>query len=276
MKTTKFPQPLKLLLIPALFIMIFTNCTKETEEEIAPEEHLQVTEDAKAVEIAPTESTEPKNDLLTTEPDNLVFPDNGNSNARISSYGPTDYVDFHDKMALTIIPDNARNTFTFWPYYIQKIGTGWVHVKENDGANYNEGFRSEYNHYHLTYQHFEPCFLSSGNFGKPSGSSCLNFDPTLQNRELFTHSGDHWIKVYVYDYENPSRKFDLLEIKVVKGPIQLWFKEASGGWKYWQSLGVGRWNLSNYCKNIKEVLISGQQDFSPIGIDDLKIKVPYY
>ncbi|MBX2841780.1 MAG: hypothetical protein KTR26_08405 [Flammeovirgaceae bacterium] len=274
MKTIKIPKHPKFLIFPLLLIFLFTNCAKEPEEEMTPEERL-ITADVKEITVAPTESNGPKTELMKIEPEHLVFPEDSNPNARISSYGTTDYVDFHDKMALTIIPDNARNTFTHWPYYIQKIGNGWIHVKENDGENYNEGFRSEYNHYHLVYEDFLPCFLPSGEFGKPSGSSCLNMDPTLQNRELFTHSGDHWIKVYVYDYENPSRNFDLLEIKVVNGPIQLWFKQASGGWKYWQSLGVGRWNLSNYCKDIKEVLISGQQGFSPIGIDDLKIKVPY-
>jgi hypothetical protein len=155
------------------------------------------------------------------------------------------------------------------------VGNAWIHVKENNDTNYDPGFRRDYRHYHLGYQNFEPCFQSDGNFGKPSGSSCLPFNPVLEPRTLATHYGNQWIKIYAYDYTNPSRVFDLLDIDVTRGPIQLWFKQASGGWFYWSSLATGRWDTSAYTQGITEVLIAGTGTQS-IGIGALQVTVPYY
>ncbi|MEM1137744.1 MAG: hypothetical protein AAGI07_18035 [Bacteroidota bacterium] len=257
-----------------LSILLFVNCTEKTDG-ILPivEDEGKLTDVIQIAEI-PELSEAPKTESDQETTKGLFFPEEDLSDARTAAYGTTNYVDFNDQMALSIIPDNAKNTFTYWPFYIQKVGNAWVHVKENNELKYREAFRSNYQHYHLGYENFEPCVDQNFNFKKPVGNNCINFDPTLEPRKLSTHYGDHWIKVYAYDYDSPSRVFDLLEIEVTKGPIQLWFKKSEGGWYNWSSLGVGRWNLSNYCIEITEVLISGI-DHSSVGFDDLKIKVPY-
>ena len=72
-----------------------------------------------------------------------------------------------------------------------------------------------------------------------------------------------------------KEKDEKVEINVRKGPIQLWFRKSSGKWYRWTNLGTGRWNLSSYCKDIKDVLIStGVGNPTIFEIDDLKITVP--
>ena len=265
-----------LFLLFPVFILLLSNCTNEEEVPPNEEEENIIHNDVILMAVNPEVAEKPNDGELENEIDDLYFPSEGLSNKRVSAYGVTDYVDFNDPMALTIIPNNAKNTFTYWPYYIQQVGNAWVHVKENNGTNYRPAFRSDYQHYHLGYEHFVPCNLggSIGDFGKPNGGNCMPFNPIYEHRVLSTHYGDHWIKIYAYDYDSPSRVFDLLEIEVVNGPIKLYFKKAGGGWYHWSSLGEGRWNLSNYCTGINQVLISGTSSAS-VSFDDLKIKVPY-
>jgi hypothetical protein len=249
-------------------VFFFTNCSKEAEQ-VTP----QTNENGQNI-TAPVSKAAP---VSKVEKENLAmqyFPKNARKSARTQSIGVTDYVDFNDQMALTILPDYAANTFALAPFYIQQVGTAWVHVKENDGMNYNPGFRSSYGHYHLSYQNFTPCFTGNGQFGKPSGNSCASINPVLEPRTLNTHYGNEWIKIYAYDYTHDSRVFDLLSIRVTNGPIQLWFKKQGGGWWHWSSLGTGTWNTSAYSTDITEVLISGTGSAS-IGFDDVRVNVPY-
>lgn len=261
----------------ALSATLLVSCSEESEE-LAPEK-LSDTQNEEIVHMAtaPLDVEAPASEEVYENTSNLRFPDNKSNpaNAKTNSYGVTDYVDFNDEMALTIIPDQAKNTFATSPFYIQKVGNAWIHVKENNGAGYNPAFVSNYNHYHLSYQNFTPCFTSDGQFGKPWGGSCLNINPVKEARRLDTHDGSQWIKFYAYDYDNPKRTFDLLGITVNNGPIQLWFKKKNGGWWKWSSLGTGTWNLSAYSTEITEVLISGTSS-SSIGFDNVKVKVPYY
>lgn len=258
-----------------LSTFLLTNCTDKTDE-LKPEVAQDRQSDALTISEFPISGEAPGEEQTEPSTEERFYPEAILSNGRTSAYGVTDYVDFNDKIGLLILPEYARNTFALSPYYIQNVGNAWIHVKENNETRYREAFRSNYGHYHLGYENFEPCIMSSGNFGKPSGSNCVNFDPTLEPRSLHTHAGDHWIKIYAYDYDSDSRIFDLLEIKVTNGPIQLWFKKSGGGWWYWNSLGNGKWNLSNYCTDITEVLISSTNNATSIGFDDLKVKVPYY
>lgn len=213
------------------------------------------------------------------ETEQRLFPKRENARtdaaAAISVAGTTDYVDFDDEMALTIIPDNAKNTFTYAPFYIQQVGTAWVHVKENNTGNYKPQFKSDYKHYHLSYQNFNPC-ITNGQYGKPtSGGGCVSFNPVKEPRKLNTHDGTQWIKIYAYDYDHSSRIFDLLGLRVTVGPLQLWFRKSNGTWYHWGSMGVGTWDISAYSTSITEVLIAGSGSTS-IGFDNVKVLVPYF
>ncbi|WKN29582.1 hypothetical protein PZB74_11465 [Porifericola rhodea] len=273
----KFFQPhYKSLLSLLLTIGIFAGCTKD-EEALVPE-MTDDTQDQKELQLeAPTLSLVPPSTKEVLEnADNLRFPEGKSSsdNARTSAIGVIDYVDFNDPAALSIIPDYASSTFATYPYYIQKVGNAWVHVKENNGAGYNPAFTSNYQHYHLSYQNFVPCITNGGQFGKPTGSGCASINPINEPRLVNSHHGTQWLKIYAYDYNSSQRTFDLLGIKVVNGPIQLWFKKKGGGWWRWSSLGVGTWNLSSYSTEITQVLISGTGSAS-FAFDNVKVKMPY-
>lgn len=282
MNTPSFCKKAIQLINIVVIAACLTNCApEETLEPSALSEQESLSENFEVLQsVTPPTLREEIiiNEALTKvkEQEERFYPKMELSNARTSAFGVSDYVDFNDQMALTILPDNAKNTFAVWPYYIQQVGNAWVHVKENNETRYNSNFRSNYQHYHLGYENFNPCFQSNGQFGKPSGSNCVNFNPIYEPRELHTHAGDHWIKIYAYDYNVDSRVFDLLQIKVLDKPIQLWFKKENGGWYYWSSLGKNTWNLSNYCKSITEVLISSADGISSVSIDNVKVKVPYY
>ncbi|MDF9798716.1 hypothetical protein OKW21_003979 [Catalinimonas alkaloidigena] len=263
-------------LLPAIFLSFIVSCSEDSKELVPDTAPDIQQEEVSRLATAPDITEAPASGEVREEIANLRFPESKkkSTNAKATAAGVTDYVDFNDQMALTIIPDNAQNTFTFWPFYIHKVGNAWIHVKENNGAGYNPAFTSNYNHYHLSYQNFNPCITGSGEFGKPSGNSCLNINPILEPRKLDTHHGSQWIKIYAYDYSSSQRTFDLLGIKVTNGPIQLWFKKKGGGWWKWSSLGTGTWNLSAYSTEITQVLIGGTSS-SSFGFDNVKVKVPY-
>jgi hypothetical protein len=251
-------------------VFFFTNCSKENEQ-VAPQTPNAPTDELAQAASKPMIMQSPvvKEDVVDLS--KLSFPKRASSGARTLA-GVTDYVDFDDQMALQIVPEQAKHTFATWPFYIQQVGNGWIHVKENDGAGYNANFRSQIGHYHLSYQNFVPC-VTNGTFGKPSGNNCLAINPVLEPRTLDTHVGNQWIKIYAYDYNNSQRVFDLLGLKVTNGPIQLWFKKQ-GVWYHWSSLGTNTWNTSAYSTGITEVLIAGTGTTS-IGIDNVKVNMPY-
>lgn len=260
-----------------LSLSLLLSCSEESKDMVPETNQDNPQEEMTKIAVAPDITEAPASEEVQEDISNLRFPESKkkSANARTTAAGVTDYVDFNDQMALTIVPDNAKNTFTFWPYYIQQVGNAWIHVKENNGSGYNTAFTSNYQHYHLSYQNFTPCFTSGGEFGKPSGNACVNFNPIQQPRTVNTHHGSQWIKIYAYDYDSPKRTFDLLGIKVTNGPIQLWFKKEGGGWWRWSSLGEGTWNLSAYSTEITEILIGGTSS-SSFGFDNVKVKVPYY
>lgn len=259
-----------LILLFAAVITLMASCKKDNKEIVAEPlsgEAIEITEAAAA--------GSPSVANVVEKIDSLLFPIQKASRAGTSPTGTTDFVDFNDSQALSIIPDHAASMFATSPFYIQQLGNAWVHVKENNNGNYKPAFKSNYGHYHLSYQNFTPCYKENGTFGKPIGGGCANMTPVNEPRKLETHNNYQWIKIYAYDYNNPARVFDLLRIKVTIGPIQLWFKKNNGGWYKWSSIGTGTWNLSAYSKGITEVLISSAHN-GPIGFDDVKIKMPSY
>ena len=255
-----------------LAISLLFSCKKVREETASAPQ--QVTDEEISIKSGPLTVESPAVDKNIEEAAPSLYPGKALANARIAS--TTDFVDFNDEMALTIIPDYAASTFATAPFYIQQVGSAWVHVKENNSGNYKAAFMSNYGHYHLSYQNFVPCITSNGQFGKPSGGGCASINPVKEPRVLDTHDGYQWIKIYAYDYDSPSRIFDLLGIKVTKGPIQLWFKKSNGTWYHWSSIGVGTWNLSAYSTSIKEVLIGSTGNNGSIGFDNVKVTMPAF
>ena len=270
MKTSN-QHMLKLGATLALSASLFARCTQENED-LLPQPVSDVKQEVVSQVSTPVAGEAPTSGEVSENPDAFRFPEPATSlNARTTSAGVTDYVDFDDELALTIIPDQAKYTFATAPFYIQSVGNAWVHVKENNGPGYFPAFTSNYKHYHLSYPF---CIRPDGQAGKTVGDNCVAVNPVKEPRNVDTHDGSQWIKIYAYDYNTPERVFDLLEIKVTNGPLQLWFKKKSGGWWHWSSLGIGTWNLSSYCTEITQVLIAGSGT-SSIGFDDVKVKMPY-
>ena len=254
-----------------LVISFLFGCKKVMEETaIEP-----LSEEAVPIKSIPVAAESPALNNKLEETGAPLFPNKPFASASTTAIGTTDYVDFDDEMALTILPDYAASTFAYAPFYIQHVGSAWVHVKENNSGNYKPAFKSDYGHFHLSYQNFDPC-ITNGKFGKPSGGGCVSINPVKEPRKLNTHDGFEWIKIYAYDYSSSSRVFDLLGIKVTKGPIQLWFRKSNGDWYHWSSMEVGTWNLSAYSTSIKEVLISSTGNNGPIGFDNVKVLVPNF
>ena len=264
---------LTLTVVIMFLILCVAGCSQE-EDQVQPQ---------------PTDEPSELQELIAPEPElvdppvigetiedifELPFPEDGNAGGRVNAAGVMDYVDFDDPFSLSLIPDQAKH-FAAWPYYIQAVGNAWIHVKENNGAGYNPAFTSNYNHYHLGYEDFEPCTQPDYDLGKPygSGTGCIDFNPLQERRVLATHYGNQWIKIYAYDYEQSHRVFEFWGITVMDGPVQVWMRRPDGSWFKWSSLKEAKWSF-NYARVVTQILIAGV-DASPITIDDLKIKMPY-
>ncbi|MEM6843047.1 MAG: hypothetical protein AAF632_12535 [Bacteroidota bacterium] len=277
-KNHQHPSLSLLSTIVFALIILVASCSQESDT-ITPQELPDSSGKELSLSVqAPTAAQSPVLSQTHEVTDLLPFPGKSSSSfsARTDGYGVTDYVDFNDEMALMIIPDQAKFTFAPAPYYIQKVGNAWVHVKENSGPGYNPAFTSDYKHYHLSYSG-EFCITPNGKPGKMVNGNCVEIsNPTKEPRSLDTHAEDQWIKIYAYDYNSSQRVFDLLSIKITNGPVQLWFKKKNGGWLRWSSLGAGTWNLSSYCTDITQVLISASNGtYGSVGFDNVKVKMPY-
>ncbi len=187
---------------------------------------------------------------------------------------------FADYIGLLILPDQAGYTFASSPYYIQGVGSGWVHVKENDTARYGSAWGSNYAHYHLMYEAGPFCLPAGNNYGYQLNifgqSICVPVqEPATMPRYLASHHGTQWIRIYVYKSGVPEMNFDFRSIRVrgTQG-IKLYFRKADGNWLHWNNLGPGTWNTAPYCTGIREVLLRASND-SPnsYSIDDIAVTV---
>lgn len=187
---------------------------------------------------------------------------------------------FADYIGLLILPDQAGHTFASSPFYIQGVGSGWVHVKENDVARYGSAWGSGYNHYHLMYEAGPFCIPSGGTYGYQlnffGGSLCIPVvTPASYPRYLASHHGTQWIRVYVYKSGVSEMTFDFRKIRVrgTQG-IKLYFREANGNWLHWNNLGPGVWNTAPYAGGIREILIRSSNN-SPnfYSLDDIEVRV---
>jgi hypothetical protein len=264
---------------------MFSQCQQEEEtiEEFPQHDHPQEIANFKSVQdknVPEMELPEPEDTDSPVVNENLVekaaryYPElnTSNSNARISSLGVTDFVDFNDPSSLLLIPDYAKYTFANAPFYIQAVGDAWFHVKENNGAGYIPAFTSNYAHYHLGYQNFTPIFQNGGVWKFFMGN--LQYvNPLLEPRTLSAHHGTQWIKIYAYDYDESHRPFEFWGIKVIDGPVQVWMRNPNGSWHKWSSLGEANWSF-NFPRHVTEILISGVDNQS-FTIDNIKVKMPY-
>lgn len=252
-------------------VLLLGSCAPD-KEQVAPVGEAggpeQATSQAGAV-------PSPLSGEVAETPDKLPFPQ-GNSATGRTAYGEAGVVHFNDTMALFVLPQKAALTYASWPFYIQKVGSAWINVKENNGAEYKEAFRSNYGHYLLPFQNFLPCIINNGtfSFGKPSGGSCLPIRPAQEPRTLSTHYGDQWIKIFAYDKYNYKRVFDLAGVTILNGPVQVWFRHQNGTWKAWKNLSAGKFT-TNQANGITEVLI-GSAAGKTFGIDNIQLRVPAY
>jgi hypothetical protein len=256
-------------------VLLLGSCAPD-REKVAP---------APAGEAAGTERTAPQpvaapsplSGEVAEDLGKLPFPHGNSANGR-TAYGESGVVHFNDTLSLSLLPQQAASlTYAYWPFYIQKVGNAWVHVKENNGAGYHEAFRSDYGHYLLLFQNFKPCLMVNDgvySYGKPTGTSCLPLMPAQEPRKLATSIGDQWIKIYAYDKNNPKRVFDLEGVTIMNGPIQLWFREKNGAWKAWKNLKEGKWTTTQ-ANGITEVLI-GSAINNTFAIDNIRLRVPAY
>ncbi len=257
----------------AFAIALLGSCSEETEtlapQPVEPaEEALKTLSNAEPID--PPEFEEEEEDIS-----DLPFPERYSTNARVATGGVTDYVDFNDPMSLDIIPQDALYTFAVWPFYIQQVGNAWIHVKENNQTRRIGGaYTSDYGHYHLSYQYFVPEYNpGTGIPCKPFNGGCVNIDPVQEHRYLSTHTADQWIKIYAYDYDNPSRVFDLKGIFVRTGPIKIKFRKQNGQWYQFSSVEPGVYNFSSISSGITQVLITSASG-SPISFDNVKVHIP--
>jgi hypothetical protein len=259
------------------------QCQQE-ENEVLPHNHQDHAEDHPKIVSVPTrdlpemdfpepeEASSPVINEIQVKETEHIFPvsTSGGENGRALSY---DFVDFNDPNALNLIPDDAKFTFASAPFYIQSVGSAWFHVKENNGNGYNPNFTSNYTHYHLGYQNFVPIFnWNNSTVWKLINGQPILVQPLLEPRTLSSHTGDQWIKIYAYDYDNDHLPFEFWGIKVINGPVQVWMKKLDGTWSKWSSLGEATWSFS-YARNVTQILISGV-DNAPFTIDDIKVKMP--
>jgi hypothetical protein len=188
----------------------------------------------------------------------------------ITGFESTCDIRFKDEVALLILPDHARYTFAYPPWYIEGCGRGWFHLMENSNR-YQEAYRSHYRHYHLGWDGF--CInFSTGNSGVQSGGSCMEVDPIKQDRSVNPHRNDEWLRGYVYKSGEPEIPFDLLRMRIRENGIRMWVRKSSGNWLHY-TIPVGYWTI-NQADNIREILISGQGGAGIWEIDDLRIRVP--
>ncbi len=256
--------------LSAVFALaLLASCSEETEtltpQPFEPAEEAVITL-SDAIPIDTPDSGE-----VEEENSNLPFPDQQHSNARVAAEGVTDYVDFNDPNSLDLLIDDAVDMVARWPFYIQKVGSAWIHVKEQ---NYRMGKKQAYNHYHLGYQYFNAVFnINTQKWCKSVLYGCIAFDPLQEHRYLTTHSLDQIIKIYAYDYNSSHRVFDLKGIFVRSGPIKIKFRKQSGQWYQFSSVEPGVYNFSDISSDITQVLISSVSG-GPVSFDNVKVHVP--
>lgn len=262
------------------------QCQQE-ESEIVPHDHKDhegehvkfrsvPTKDVPEMEFPePEEVASPVIDDRHVSESARIFPasdstDSDNGNTRTQALKN---VGFDSPAAIMLIPDHAKYTFATAPFYIQAVDNVWFHVKENNSTNYNADFRSNYGHYHLGYQTFNPIFnAANGTVWKVVSGQPIAVQPLLEPRTVSSHYGDQWIKIYAYDYNSDHIPFEFWGIKVISGPIQVWMQKLDGSWSKWSSLGEATWSF-DYARDVKQILISGVNDDS-FTFDNIKVKMP--
>ncbi|MEQ9442931.1 MAG: hypothetical protein RIG62_28085 [Cyclobacteriaceae bacterium] len=252
-----------------LALGLLGSCSEETEtlapQPVEPIEEAVITlSDAVPIDV-------PESEEVVEDISNLPFPLRSSLNARVATEGVTDYVDFNDPNSLDELQNDAVDMVARWPFYVQKVGSAWIHVKEHP---LKMGSGKGYGHYHLGYQYFNAVYnVYTGEWCKPVLYGCIEFDPIQEHRYLTTHSLDQRIKIYAYDYNSTDRVFDLKGIFVRSGPIKIRFRKQNGQWYQFSSVEPGVYNFSDISSGITQVLISSVSG-APVSFDNIKVHVP--
>jgi hypothetical protein len=174
--------------------------------------------------------------------------------------GTATYLHFGDRTSCTWAPNPCQNSFAIWPGYIQSTGYNeWGYVWMSDGPGtpaipYSRSttVSESAKHYHI------------------DGL----YNPAIEPNPRATFMyGTDWIYVFMQRSGVGQINFDLMQINVLGTvPVNIYYKDAAGGWWQWASLAPGRWNTLAY--NIREVHISSASHSKydrPI-IDDIQVK----
>ncbi len=205
-------------------------------------------------------------------------------------------VDYNQSESIAWTPDQSWNTFTYGPFYIQRLHNTWGYTVPQTN-----------NHYHLMYENSEICDFHS-NTGKiglyvkkltwsqaeckyllsptpecaPTGLDAKDF-----YRYITTHHASDWIKFFVSDNGSTPKVFDLVSIKIMPpdpnilscdpnaGKIQIWVKKAATQkWLYWKGLKPGKvWSPYPADGNdIDEIRLTSPNS-EHFGADDLTVRV---
>lgn len=158
--------------------------------------------------------------------------------------------------------------------YRQRCGSrGYVNVQEAP--------LGKYNHFHLSFEDASlTCFaegddgLGSG-FGRESGSNCVAADWKNEPRVAAGHEAKHFMRVWVEDrVTHQPRIFDVASIRIL-GPAdgEVWFRKADGSWWYWPRLGPGRWNLSAWAWEIRDLYVrAADGEGTSVSFDDVVVR----
>ncbi len=228
--------------------LLFTSCEDVSVEDPSSQ---QIDPNTPPTAIEQSGATDTEGEL-NARPAGKVFVVPDEAGARTS--GATTYINFQDEQACTWNPNICENTFVTWPGYIQSTGySEWGYAWMSDGPGTSFISYGTGDHYHIM------------------GLAMPEVEANPAHTAMF---GSDWFVFYMQRNRSGRINFDLTQIKVNGDvPITLWFKTASGSWRFWRSLGPGRWGLPG-ATNIQEFHVRAASGASGdnYSIDDIQVR----
>lgn len=189
------------------------------------------------------------------------------------------FVDFNEPGIIQTLPEQAINTFVYWPFWTQNC-TGPA-----DTAIAVEPIGS--NHYHLNYVDTDIRWCTDlGELGRPTDpadptSPCDPIDPVTEPRKAIQpHLQGYAVRVFAYDPVTKDRiPFTMNQIRIVSGTSEVCFVRTDLPWitaaptdqpaGYCGELETGNWDVSATVTDAYEVRIysrSPNNSFTDIGL----------
>lgn len=177
------------------------------------------------------------------------------------------FVDFNDDSVLGILPNNAIDTFVYWPFWVQSCSAANEAITiEPIGAE---------SHYHLGYEDPDISWCNDlGTFGRMQDpadplTDCDPIDPVTEPRNgLHTHYVNWGVRVLAHESvpgPDPRLQFDMNQIRVLSGEVEVCFVRTDLPWitseatdqasGYCGHLTPGSWDVSASVTDAYEVRI---------------------